>query len=207
MTAEQKKQNIGVLYKLGAFLAFLMLGYLGIRGYKDSVERLKIKGCSDEIRELMMNIKERFASARDYGTLDYKQVASMRLFPKSMQKPGYSEPINSYIGGVDVYYSAASPESQHSAFEVSFQGLSKTGCIALMRITLDDGTGRDYIAVGGFGVATPAGALDEVYPDTPKDKMKRNVFKSTEVLYTDTKLLENACACKDLTCSVVWKFK
>lgn len=207
MTTEQKKQNIGVLYKLGAFLAFLMLGYLGIRGYKDSVDRLKIKGCSDEIRELVMNIKERFASARDYGTLDYKQVAGMRLFPKSMNKPGYSEPINSYIGGVDVYYSATSPESGNTAFEISFQGLSQAGCIALMRLTLDDGTGRDYIAVGGFGVATPAGALDEVYADTPKEKLKRNVFKSTEVTYADVKLLENACNCKGLNCSVVWKFK
>lgn len=207
MAGEQKKQNIGVLYKLGAFLAFLMLGYLGIRGYKDSVERLKIKGCSDEIRELMMNIKERFSSARDYGTLDFKQVLNMRLFPKSMNKSGYNEPINSYVGGVDIYYSATSPESGNTAFEISFQGLSKDGCIALMRLTLDDGTGRDYIAVGGFGAATPAGALDEVYVDTPKEKMKRNVFKSTEVLYTDVKLLENACNCKGLNCSVVWKFK
>ena len=207
MTAEQKKQNIGVIYKVGAFLAFLMLSYLGIRGYKDSVERLKIKGCSDEIRELMMNIKERFASARDYGTLDYKQVASMRLFPKSMQKPGYNEPVNSYIGGVDIFYSSTSPESGNTAFEVSFQGLSKEGCIAMMRLTLDDGTGRDYIAVGGFGMLKEAGALDDVYADTPKDKMKKNVFKSTEVQYTDVKLLENACACKDLTCSVIWKFK
>lgn len=207
MTTEQKKQKIGMLYKLGAFLAFLMLGYLGIRGYDDSVERLKIKGCSDEIRELMINIKERFASARDYGTLDFKQVSNMRLFPKSMNKQGYSEPINSYTGGVDIFYSATSPESGNTAFEVSFQGLSKTGCIALMRLTLDDGTGRDYIAVGGFGSLVPAGALDEVYPDTPKEKMKKNMFKSTEVQYTDVKLLENACACKDLTCSVVWKFR
>lgn len=207
MASEQKKQNIGVLYKLGAFLAFLMLGYLGIRGYKDSVERLKIKGCSDEIRELMMNIKERYATAHDYGKLDFKQVLTMRLFPKSMNKPGYSEPLNSYTGGVDIYYSALSPDALHGAFEISFQGLSKDGCIALMRLTLDDGTGRDYIAVGGYGVATPAGVLDEVYHDTPKEKMKRNVFKSTEVLYTDVNLLKNACSCKDLTCSVVWKFR
>ena len=121
--SEQKKQNIGLIYKLGAFLAFLMLGYLGIRGYKDSVEKLKIKGCSDEIRELMMNVQERFRTARDYGNLDYKQAASMRLFPKSLNKPGYSEPINSYNGGVDIYYSSTSPEVNNGAFEISFQGL------------------------------------------------------------------------------------
>lgn len=205
--AEQKKQNIGLIYKLGAFLAFLMLGYLGIRGYKDSVERLKIKGCSDEIRELMMNVQDRFRSARDYGTLDYKQAATMRLFPKSLIKPGYSEPINSYNGGVDIYYSSTTPEKNNGAFEISFQGLSQQGCIALMRLALDDGTGQDYIAVAGYGTATPSGVLDEVYIDTPREKLKKNTFKSTEVLYTDVNLLKNACSCRDLTCSVIWKFK
>ena len=102
--AEQKKQNIRMIYKIGGFLAFLMLGYLGIRGYKDSVEKLKIKGCSDEIRELLMNIQDRFRGAHDYGTLDYKQASSLKLFPKRMMKQGYSEPINSYNGGGDIYY-------------------------------------------------------------------------------------------------------
>lgn len=204
---EQKKQNIGLIYKLGAFLAFLMLGYLGIRGYKDSVERLKINGCSDEIRELIMNIQDRFRGTRDYGTLDYKQAASMRLFPKSLMKEGYTEPVNSYNGGVDIYYSATSPEKNNGAYEISFQGLSQQGCIALMRLVLDDGTGQDYIAVAGYGTATPSGVLDEVYGDTPREKLKKNVFKSTEVMYTDINLLKNACSCKELTCTVVWKFK
>lgn len=204
---EQKKQNIGLIYKLGAFLAFLMLGYLGIRGYKDSVERLKINGCSDEIRELIMNIQDRFRGTRDYGTLDYKQAASMRLFPKSLMKDGYTEPVNSYNGGVDIYYSATSPEKNNGAYEISFQGLSQQGCIALMRLVLDDGTGQDYIAVAGYGTATPSGVLDEVYGDTPREKLKKNVFKSTEVIYTDINLLKNACSCKELTCTVVWKFK
>lgn len=204
---EQKKQNIGLIYKLGAFLAFLMLGYLGIRGYKDSVERLKINGCSDEIRELIMNIQDRFRGTRDYGTLDYKQAASMRLFPKSLMKDGYTEPVNSYNGGVDIYYSATSPEKNNGAYEISFQGLSQQGCVALMRLVLDDGTGQDYIAVAGYGTATPSGVLDEVYGDTPREKLKKNVFKSTEVMYTDINLLKNACSCKELTCTVVWKFK
>ena len=204
---EQKKQNIGLIYKLGAFLAFLMLGYLGIRGYKDSVERLKINGCSDEIRELIMNIQDRFRGTRDYGTLDYKQAASMRLFPKSLMKDGYTEPVNSYNGGVDIYYSATSPEKNNGAYEISFQGLSQQGCVALMRLVLDDGTGQDYIAVAGYGTATPSGVLDEVYGDTPREKLKKNVFKSTEVIYTDINLLKNACSCKELTCTVVWKFK
>lgn len=204
---EQKKQNIGLIYKLGAFLAFLMLGYLGIRGYKDSVERLKINGCSDEIRELIMNIQDRFRGTRDYGTLDYKQAASMRLFPKSLMKEGYTEPVNSYNGGVDIYYSATSPEKNNGAYEISFQGLSQQGCVALMRLVLDDGTGQDYIAVAGYGTATPSGVLDEVYGDTPREKLKKNVFKSTEVIYTDINLLKNACSCKELTCTVVWKFK
>lgn len=131
----------------------------------------------------------------------------MRLFPKSLMKEGYTEPVNSYNGGVDIYYSATSPEKNNGAYEISFQGLSQQGCVALMRLVLDDGTGQDYIAVAGYGTATPSGVLDEVYGDTPREKLKKNVFKSTEVMYTDINLLKNACSCKELTCTVVWKFK
>ena len=38
----EKKQNVRMIFKVGAFLAFIMLGYLGIRSYKRSVEKLKI---------------------------------------------------------------------------------------------------------------------------------------------------------------------
>ena len=40
--AEMKKQDVRMIFKIGGFLAFIMLGYLGIRSYKQSVEKLKI---------------------------------------------------------------------------------------------------------------------------------------------------------------------
>ena len=65
--AEDKKQNVRMIFKIIAFLAFIMLGYLGIRNYKLSVEKLKINQCTDEIIELVHNIHDIYQNQNDYG--------------------------------------------------------------------------------------------------------------------------------------------
>ena len=103
---EVKKQKVGALYKIAGFIAFIMLGYLGIRGYKASVEKLKINGCVDQISELVRNIQQAYRNEYDYGTLDYAQAVSLRLIPQSMFKDGSREALNSFMGGIDIYFSA-----------------------------------------------------------------------------------------------------
>ncbi|MBR5598787.1 MAG: hypothetical protein IKW39_01970, partial [Alphaproteobacteria bacterium] len=166
----------------------------------------KTNFCIEEIIEIVQIIKEVHEKERDYGEFDYKIATKLKIFPKRMNKEGFSEPVNSYMGGVDLYYSSLSDVQPRSAFEVSFQGLSKFGCVHLMKTggLIDIG----LIAVGGFSTPTPAGVLDEVYGDTKQEDIKKaNIFKAQNVMYVSDDKINNACSCKEDVCSVVWKFR
>ncbi|MBQ8751086.1 MAG: hypothetical protein IJZ30_05575 [Alphaproteobacteria bacterium] len=203
----EKKQNVRMIFKVGAFLAFIMLGYLGIRSYKRSVEKLKINKCTEEIISLVKNIQEAYFSSTDYGEFDYKTAERMKLFPSNMKREGFREVTNAYMGGVDVYYSSLTPDRNRSAFEVSFQGLSQMGCMALLRLDLSN---LNAIAVAGFATPTPSGVLDEIYVDTKPEEIKDRgrKFIARGIMYLSDEKAENACACKSKDeCSVIWKFK
>lgn len=204
--AVEKKQQVRLIFKLGAFGAFIMLGYLGLRSYKASVEKLRINACSDEIIELVMNIHDRLDVTGNFSGLDYNTAVSLNLFPRKMKKEGYREYINSYYGGVDIFYSPRDKDDKDKAFEISFQGLSQDGCIGLLRLNFDRTSG--LIASAGYSVATPSGVLDEVYLGSkPEEIKKRNIFLENTAAYASDEQLEAACACKENTCSVVWKFR
>lgn len=205
MAESKQKQDVRIIFKVGAFLAFIMLGYLGIRSYKQSVEKLKTNQCTEQLMELVQNIQEAFRTQRDYGEFDYKVADRMKVFPKSMVREGFKERVNAYTGGVDLYYSSTSPESNKSAFEISFQGLSQMGCMALLRLNLED---LNIIAVGGYPTATPSGVLDEIYLDTKQADIKgKNKFIGKGIQYLSNDKAKNACSCSEDVCSVVWKFK
>jgi hypothetical protein len=203
--ADKKKQDVRVIFKIGAFLAFIMLGYLGIRSYKLSVEKLKINQCTDEVMELAQNIQDAFRNQREYGEFDYKMAENMKLFPRKMRREGFSEMTNAFYGGVDVYYSSLDSVRNKSAFEISFQGLSSFGCKSLLRLDLN---GIGLIAAAGYSVATPSGVLDEIYPDTKQtDIRSRNQFIAKGIQYLSDDKVDGICNCKEDVCSVVWKFK
>lgn len=204
--AENKKQNVRMIFKIIAFLAFIMLGYLGIRNYKLSVEKLKINQCTDEIIELVHNIHDIYQNQNDYGEFDYKIADKMKVYPKRMIRQGIMEPTNAYLGGVDVYYSSTYPDKNKSAFEVSFQGLSQMGCMALLRLGELEELG--LIAVAGYSSATPSGMLDEIYLDTKQADIKANhIFVAKSAPYIADERAEKICGCDDDVCTVVWKFR
>ncbi len=203
-----KQQQIGVIYKIGAFLAFIMLGYLGLRGYKNSTEKLKINGCIEEVGAIMSATQKAYARQHNYYPLDYKQAISLNIIPRKMFRPGFTEAVNSYLGGIDLFYSSGNVENDNKAFEISFQGLSSMGCKALMRIHWTEGEQGDFIAVGGYSTPTPSGVLDDVLQGTQQNKIKkRNVYVASEVRYLSDDKVNAACGCKEDNCTVVWKFK
>lgn len=203
-----KQQKIGAIYMIAGFLAFILMGYLGLRGYRNSVEQLKTNACIEEIGELVSNIQQAYRNEFDYESLNYKYAVMVNLIPKKMLRPDYNEAVNSYLGGVDMFYSSLNAEGDNKAFEVSFQGLSSFGCKALMRMQWDGGQDIGFIAVGGYSTPTPSGVLDEVLTTTKQENIRNShMFLSSTVRYIDDMRLNNACACTDDTCSVVWKFR
>lgn len=202
-----KTQKIRTIYKVAAFLAFIMLSYLGIRSYRHSVEKLKINACIEEVNELVGNIQRAYERQFSYKDLDYNTAVTLNLIPQRMFKPGYSDAINSFIGGVDMFYSSWEKIDDDKAFEVSFQGVSSEACKELMKIQWDAGLNTDFIAVGGYTNPTPSGVLDEILVNMKQEDIKSgNIFKGTDVRFASADKLERACDCKDRTCSVVWKF-
>lgn len=204
----EKKQKVRAIFQVGAWLAFLMLGYLGIRSYRLSVEKLKTNSCIDEIETLYMNIKGKYSVARDYDGLNYKLAVSLGVIPKSMMRKGFNEATNAYMGGVDFFYSSLSSTNKTGAFEISFQGLSRYGCMQLVKMNWNVDDASNIIAVAGYSVPTPAYVLDEVYPETqPKDIKSHNILKGNLAPYVGDDQLEKICGCKEDLCSVVWKFR
>lgn len=204
----EKKQQVRLVFKLAAFGGFIMLGYLGIRSYRLSVEKLKINACIEEISELSQNIQERFMNQHYYGEIDYNTVDKMSLFPKRMFKPGYREALNAYGGGVDIFYSPLYEGDKYNGFEISFQGISNMACRELIKSQINASSLNNVVAVAGYGIPTPSGVLDEVYVNTPQNKItNHNIFKSETISMLTEEKLNNACTCKELTCSVVWKFR
>lgn len=204
----EKKQKVRAIFQIGGWLAFIMLGYLGIRSYKLSVEKLKTNACIEEIETLSRNIQMYFQSQRDYGEFNYKQAVDFRLIPQSMFRDGFKEATNSYLGGVDFFYSSLATFNDKKSFEISFQGLSSYACKELLRINWDSSDMTNLIAVGGYAVPTPSGVLDDIYPSTPQESIKsRNIFKANEAPYVAIEKLENICNCSEDVCSVVWKFR
>jgi len=206
--ANQKKQDVRVIFQVGAWLAFIMLGWLGIRSYKLSVEKLKTNTCIDEIYELSNNIRDAFRSQNEYGEIDYKIIENMRLFPRSMMREGFREATNAYLGGVDIYYSFLDESRRKNAFEISFQGLSSYACENLIKMDWGDQSGSVVIAVAGYATPTPSGTLDWVFSNTEQTDIKqRNVFLVRYAKNTAQDKIKSACACEEDVCSVVWKFR
>lgn len=202
------KPKVGLIYKVAGFLAFLMLGYLGLRGYRLSTEKLRTNACIEEAHELVRNIQYAYRNELTYETLDYQAAATLKLIPKTLFKEGYREAINSYLGGVDMFYSSLFEEEDKKAFEVSFQGLSQYGCGALMRMPWEGSDNISYIAVGGYSVPTPSGVLDAITPNTKQEDIKdKHIFRPSYVRYASDARINEVCACKDNTCTVVWKFR
>ena len=204
----KKVPQIGLIYKVGAFIAFILLSYLGIRSYRLSVEKVKINACIEEISELVTNIQRIYSSTHSYKDFDYQTAYSLGIIPQRMFREVSTDAVNSYIGGVDFFYSSLFQEDDNKAFEVSFQGLSSFGCQELMKIDWNDGQGSDFIAVAGYGNPTPSGVLDGIlYNDKQEDITLPNVFKGGNARYASAEKLAHICNCDDYTCSVVWKFK
>ena len=61
----EKKQQVRAIFQEGAWLTFIMLGYLGIRSYKLSVEKVKTNKCIEEINTLWRGIQIDFQDKRD----------------------------------------------------------------------------------------------------------------------------------------------
>lgn len=196
-----------MVFKVAAFGAFIMLAYLGLRSYRQAVEKLKIDGCIEEIIELSMSIRDRFPN-NDYENLDYNLANKLNLFPKRMTKEGYREKINAFFGGVDLFYSSLGEGSSTKAFEVSFQGLSSWGCKELIKMDWDGGMQTNLIAVAGYASATPSGVLDSIYPETKQEDIRQqNIYKGNVARFVSEDKLDYACSCGDDTCTVVWKFR
>lgn len=197
-----------LIFKLGGFLAFIMLSYLGIRGYKASVEKLKINGCIEEVSELVRNVQYAYRSEYDYKTLDYERAVKMRLIPQKMFSRGEKDALNSFKGGMDIYYSSLHEKNDDKAFSVSFQGLSSNACKYLVTMPWDEGQNITMIAVGGFPIAQPSDILNRVYTMTKQKDIKSfNIFKSDYLSHVTMDELNRACSCQKNTCSVVWKFR
>ncbi len=204
----EKKQKVRAFFQVGAWLAFIMLGYLGLRSYRLSVEKFKTNTCIEEIGSLARNIQYQFRNQHGYKDFDYKQAVSVRVIPESMFRKGFQEVTNAYFGGVDFFYSSLDKSSPNGAFEISFQGLSSYACVELVRMKWDSNDMSFLIAVAGYSSPVPSGVLDEIYPSTPqKDIKSRNIFKANEAPYVALDKLESICGCKSETCSVVWKFR
>ncbi len=193
-----------MVFKLAAFGAFIMLGWLGIRNYRASVEKMHVNKCIEDINEIVLNVQDKFNSGK-YDGLDYKMAANLQIFPKRMFREGSREALNSYMGGVDIFASPLGEGMYDRAWEVSFQGLSQTGCIELIRMNW---SGPMLVAVAGYGQPMPSGVLDTIYPETKQDDIKqRNIFKGNLAPFIDDYRLEEACCCDGNYCSVVWKFR
>lgn len=203
----QSQANAGTLYKLAAWLAFLMLGWLGIRGYKNSVEKLKTDMCIDQVLEIMHNVMGLYADKNDYGELDYKMAFTHKLLPDKMFKQDVNEARNPYGGGVDLFYSASSEDMHNGAFEISYQGLTSDGCKILLRTDWGRGEETTLIAIGGFPTAQPSGVLNDIYYGMKQSDIKNShIFVGNEGHLVSTDKTDKACACSSDTCSVVWKF-
>ena len=206
--AAAQKQQVRLIFKLIAFGGFIILSYLGIRSYRNAVEMTKINVCIEQIGEISRNIQEKYINARNYDGLDYKRAIALNIFPKSMFKEGFKEAVNSYNGGVDLFYSSLGEDGPANAFEVSFQGISNMACMHLIRMNWDGGAQENLIAVAGYASAMPSGVLDEIYPGTEQNTIKkRNIFKGNVARFVDDYTLKDICRCNDYTCTVVWKFR
>ncbi len=206
--AAAQKQQVRLVFKLLAFGGFIMLSYLGIRSYRNAVEMTKINICIDQISEISRNVQEKYMNSRGYDGLDYKRAIALNVFPKNMFKDEFKEAVNAYNGGVDLFYSSLGKEQPVGAFEVSFQGVSDMACIHLIRMNWDGGMQTNLIAVAGYASAMPSGVLDEIYPGTDQNTIKKNnIFKGNVARFADDYTLEDICRCSDDTCTVVWKFR
>ncbi len=203
-----QKQQVRMIFKLIAFGGFIMLSYLGIRSYRNAVEMTKINICIEQVGEISRNIQEKYMNQHNYDGLDYKRAVALNIFPKAMFKEGFKEAVNSYNGGVDMFYSALGTDNLNGAFEISFQGISDMACMHLIRMNWDGGQQENLIAVAGYASATPSGVLDEIYPSTDQSMIKKsNIFKGNVARFASDSQLENVCRCGKDTCTVVWKFR
>lgn len=203
-----KKQNVRTIFWVIGFLGFIMLGYLGIRSYKISVEKLKINQCRDDLIEMVMNIQDKYRNQRNYGEFDYNKAVAMKVIPKRMFHPGIKDAIHSYMGGIDFFYSSLDEESPYSAFEISFQGISKMACMDLFKMDWGTNSGDTLIAVAAFTSPTASGQLDEIYPSMKQSEIKKkNIYKANDAKFISDDKLENICGCKGDKCSLVWKFR
>ena len=203
------KSNTSVrsIFKVFGFLSMILLGGLGLRGYKNSVEKMKINACMEQINEIVRSVQSAYKNEQNYASLDYKMAVKLRLFPDSMRHKGFSELVNSYMGGVDIFYSSLEKEDDARAFEVSFQGLSSMGCHALMMMPWHLGEDYTFVAVAGYPQAMPSGVLDGVLRQGKQEDIKNpHIFRSDVIRFASSDKIDNLCMCKGETCTVIWKF-
>lgn len=196
-----------MIFKLAAFGAFIMLGYLGLRGYGSSIDKLVLNRCVEDIFEITLNVRECFPNG-DYADLDYNLALASGVFPKRMVKGGRGEVVNPFNGGVDIFYSSLNENAPTKAFELSFQGVNRRVCKELIRINLT-GDSHNLIAVAGFAQPMPSGTLDAIYYETKQVDIKEsNIFKGDVAHFVSDERLDKACGCgREDICSVIWKFR
>ena len=206
--AEGKKQQVRTIIWVVAFLGFIMLSYLGIRSYRISVEKMKINQCRDDLIEIVMNMQDKYRNQRNYGEFDYVKAVAMKIIPKRMFHTGIKDAIHSYMGGIDFFYSGLDIYNPYSAYEVSFQGISKMACMDLFKMDWGTNSGDTLIAVAAFTSPTASGQLDEIYPGMKQaDIKKKNIYMANDARFIADDKLENICNCSGDKCSLVWKFR
>ena len=117
-------EMLGVL----AIVGVLSVG--GIAGYSKAMEKFKINKTTDQISQIVTNIRTLYAQQTTYSGLNNENAIKMGVVPDELGSGATL--TNSFGGNVYIIPSSTTYEIQYGkVFAVQYRGLSKQACISL----------------------------------------------------------------------------
>lgn len=157
MRSEQTGRSMVEMLGVLAIIGVLSVG--GIAGYSKAMAKYKLTKAMDQVSTTVTNIRTLYSGQPNYSGLTKKVAVQMGAVGAEMLngvKPesftSSNKVLNAFAGEVNI--EATTVNSVASAgFKVTFKGLGREACVALMSADWGSGSGSGLVSVGSEGSA------------------------------------------------------
>ena len=160
--SEQSGRSMVEMLGVLAIIGVLSVG--GIAGYSKAMAKFKLSKAMDQVSNVVTNIRTLYSGQPNYDGLTTSIAIQMGAVGAEMlngkKATSASKAYNAFNGEVAIVEDSSTPQQ----FVVTFNGLGKEACVALMTADWGSGSGSGLVSIGtgtdtDGGGSTSAGTL------------------------------------------------
>ena len=197
-------EMLGVL----AIVGVLSVG--GIAGYSKAMKKIRAQKTSEQLNEIVMNIRTLYMNQRNYEGLNYAMLINTGYAPvNTINQEHPSQGLINALGGNYILYTSKNKENDpHGAFEIYVTGLDRETCVIMSTYDWGIDPTSGFMALY-VGTQVPSSSILFDITAIDQHDATQGIFTSgihDEALPISVPRAMSVCSCSLLECVIGLKY-